>query len=155
MMQRFVRRAELSDAEMLAGLFAELAGAQNIPQGAAGLQKLTEVLAHPGTCIIGAGEDTRVLSMATLHILPNMTVSGRPYALIENVVTLQAHQGRGFGRAVMGYAQELAWEANAYKIMLLTGRSAAARGFYEKLGYSAGQKWGMVKRRAPERIPGV
>ena len=93
--------------------------------------------------------------MATLHILPNMTFSGRPYALAENVVTLNSHQGKGHGRTVMSYLQEQAWAANAYKVMLLTGRSAAARGFYEKLGYSADQKWGMVLRRAPLRTAGV
>ena len=82
-----------------------------------------------------------------------MTFSGRPYALIENVVTLNSHRGQGCSRAVMQEAAQRAWRAGAYKIMLLTGQDAGARGFYEKLGYTAEEKFGMTLRRAPKRQP--
>ncbi|MEO1364479.1 MAG: GNAT family N-acetyltransferase [Pseudomonadota bacterium] len=89
--------------------------------------------------------------MVTLHILPNMTQGGRPYALIENVVTHAEHRGAGHGRQVMEAAVAAAWAADCYKIMLLTGQTAQARGFYEALGFSADEKWGMTLRRAPLR----
>jgi hypothetical protein len=46
-----------------------------------------------------------------------------------------------------------AWAAGAYKIMLLTGKSLGAKGFYEKLGFSDDRKHGMMIRRAPARRP--
>jgi hypothetical protein len=46
---------------------------------------------------------------------------------------------------------EIAWAANAYKTMLLTGTTSGVKGFYEKLGFRADLKHGMTIRRAPER----
>ncbi len=82
-----------------------------------------------------------------------MTYGGRPYCLAENVVTLKAYQGRGFGRKVMNALRDAAWEANAYKIMLLTGQDRGTKGFYESLGYKADQKYGMVLRQVPPYTP--
>ena len=109
------------------------------------------ILDHPGTTIFGSFDGARLCAMVTLHILPNMTQGGRPYALIENVVTHAEHRGVGHGRQVMEAAVSAAWAADCYKIMLLTGRTAQARGFYEALGFSADEKWGMTLRRAPLR----
>jgi len=39
--------------------------------------RFAEVLAHPGTQVVGKWADGRLVSMATLHILPNMTYAGR------------------------------------------------------------------------------
>ena len=85
--------------------------------------------------------------MATLHVLPNMTHGGRPYALVENVVTLATHRQRGFGRRVMEAIAQAAWAQDCYKIMLLTGRQNRAKGFYQSLGYDPDEKYGMVLRR--------
>ncbi|WP_299201319.1 GNAT family N-acetyltransferase [uncultured Tateyamaria sp.] len=71
--------------------------------------------------------------------------------MVENVVTHQTHRGTGQGRRVMQAAIDAAWAADCYKIMLLTGRTAEARGFYEKLGFGTDEKWGMTIRRVPER----
>jgi GNAT superfamily N-acetyltransferase len=84
--------------------------------------------------------------MATLHLMPNMTYHGRPFGLIENVVTLPDARGQGFARAVMMALADTAQDANAYKIMLLTGRDNEAKGFYERLGYNADEKHGMILR---------
>ncbi|MEX0370881.1 MAG: GNAT family N-acetyltransferase, partial [Tateyamaria sp.] len=99
----------------------------------------------------GAFAEQTLVAMATLHVLPNVTQGGRPYALIENVVTHAGHRGTGAGRRVMDAAIAAAWDADCYKIMLLTGRTAEARGFYEKLGFVADEKWGMTIRRGPVR----
>ena len=108
--------------------------------------RFAEVLAHPGTQVAGKWVDGQLVSMATLHILPNMTYAGRPYGLVENVVTARDNQRQGYGRDVLDYLTTLAQEADCYKIMLLTGRARAARGFYEAAGFSADDKWGMTIR---------
>lgn len=153
MSEPIFRRATVSDFADLYSLYKELVGSIDVAQGAAGRARLAQVLGHPGTSIHTAELDGRLVSMATLHLLPNMTFGGRPYALAENVVTLKACQGRGLGRRVMDQLAQAAWAAGAYKIMLLTGQELGARGFYEKLGYSAEEKFGMTLRRAPKRQP--
>ncbi|MGC1506187.1 MAG: GNAT family N-acetyltransferase [Sulfitobacter sp.] len=105
------------------------------------------VLAHPGTQVFGVFDGHTLAAMVTLHLLPNVVWNGRPYGLIENVVTRQSHQRRGFGRQVMEAALDAAWEANANKVMLMTGQARQAVGFYEALGFSSQEKTAMVMRR--------
>jgi GNAT superfamily N-acetyltransferase len=104
------------------------------------------LIAHPGTTVFGAEVGNRIVSMATLHLLPNVTYDARPYAVVENVVTLPDHARQGYGRAVMTTLAKAAWAQNAYKIMLLTGRQNAAEGFYRSLGYDDREKHGMILR---------
>ncbi len=85
--------------------------------------------------------------MVTLHLLPNVLWDKRPYGLIENVVTRASHQRRGYGRLVMQGAIDAAWDADAYKLMLMTGTGRGATGFYEALGFSSKDKFAMVIRR--------
>lgn len=141
------RALTTADADAVLVLYQHLVGDQPLGDAAA----LARVLAHPGTSILGAFDDRMLVAMVTLHILPNVTQGGRPYALVENVVTHSDYRGTGQGRRVMQAAIAAAWAEDCYKIMLLTGRAASARGFYEKLGFGVDEKWGMTIRRAPVR----
>lgn len=105
------------------------------------------VLAHPGTTVFGAFEGKVLAAIVTLHLLPNAVWDGRPYGLIDNVVTRQGQMRRGFGRAAMQAAIDAAWAADAHKIMLMTGVGRGAVGFYEALGFSARDKTAMILRR--------
>lgn len=129
-------------------LYEALSTADTLPEIDAGRRAFEAIIAHPGTSIIGAELDKEVRGMATLHVLPNLTYNMRPYALVENVATHPDFQGRGIGRAVMDATAQAAWQAGAYKIMLLTNQSRGAHAFYDKLGYVADEKHGMVLRDA-------
>lgn len=111
------------------------------------------ILDHPGTTIFGSFEADRLCAMVTLHVLPNLRVNARPYGLIENVASLPDVRGAGHGARAMQAAIDAAWAADAYKVMLLTGQNAGARGFYEKLGFDGDEKVGMQLRRVPPRRP--
>ena len=94
------------------------------------------MLAQPGLTIFVATENGKPVATATLLIVPNLTRAARPYAFIENVVTLEARRGRGYGRTVVRHAIERAFGANCYKVMLLTGRhDPAVHAFYESCGF--------------------
>ena len=142
-----IRAFTAADAEAALILYRHLVGDKPVADHAA----FARLVEHPGTCVLGDWAGDAARAMATLHILPNMTQGGRPYALIENVVTHTAFRGAGHGRQVMHAAVAAAWAAECYKIMLLTGQTARARGCYEALGFSADEKWGMTLRRAPLR----
>jgi GNAT superfamily N-acetyltransferase len=147
------RRLTPADFRDARDLYVELVGDIPVADGAAGETRFGEILAHPGTTVWGADVWGKVTAMATLHVLPNMTFDARPYAIVENVVTLRGHRGHGLGAGVMSAVIEAAWSAGAYKIMLLTGKTLGAHGFYEKLGFTDQDKHGMTLRRAPARRP--
>lgn len=142
------RRLTAKDHGDAMALYRVLAGNDSIQSDKACFDTL---IAHPGTLIFGADSGGRIKSMATLHLLPNITQNGRPYGLIENVVTDPAARGQGLARLTMRAAIDDAWQADAYKIMLLSGRDTGALGFYEKLGFRADQKHGLQLRRVPPR----
>ena len=152
-MKPVLRPLVLHDFDDAHALYVELVGTIPVPGGPEGMARFSELLSHPGTTLVGAEIIGHIRSMVTLHILPNMTFSGRPYALIENVITAVEYRDRGLSRAVMQHAIDRAWAADAYKIMLLTGRELGARGFYEKLGFTTDEKHGLTLRRAPKRQP--
>ena len=89
-----------------------------------------------------AGE---LVATCTLLIVPNLTRNARPYALIENVVTLSAYRQRGYARAVLQFALAQAWQANCYKVMLSTSvRSDGVLSFYRRCGFVDGVKTGFI-----------
>lgn len=139
-----VRQLIAGDFDDAVALYRILMGEGALLEGKAGRTRFEKILDHEGSAVWGAEVDGHMRSIATLHVLPNMTWGGRPYALIENVVTDEDWQGRGLGRAVMQAAIDDAWDQDAYKIMLMTGKTAQARGFYEKLGFDGGEKHAMT-----------
>lgn len=137
-----VRPLTPQDADGLVDLYNELTfGPKTAQRG-----DILAVMEHPGTTIHGALADGRVVGMVTLHILPNVTWGGRPYALIENVATAENWRLRGVGRRVMQSAIDKARDEKVYKIMLLTGRKRGALGFYESVGFDREDKHGLVIR---------
>lgn len=79
------------------------------------------ILREPWLSLLVLDDGGQVQSTCYLNVVPNITRSARPYAIIENVVTDQANRGKGYGKRVMAHALEVAWEAGCYKVMLLTG----------------------------------
>lgn len=123
----------------LSGLL-ELYGALNPADPPLALEQASTAFAamldQPGLTVFLATENGKPVATATLLIAPNLTRAARPYAFIENVVTLETHRGRGLGRAVVRHAIEAAFAANCYKVMLLTGRhDPAVHAFYESCGF--------------------
>ena len=106
------------------------------------------VVAHPGTIVFGAKLGDSIAGMVTLHVLPNVPWGGRPYALMENVVTAPSQRRQGIGRPRLSAAVEAASGAGCYKVLFLTGRKCGAKGFYEAIGFSEEDKHGMVIRQA-------
>ena len=60
-----------------------------------------------------------------LAIVPNIVNGGRPFGIIEHVVTAQTHRRRGLARAVLVCASRLAWLRHCYKVVLLSGAERA------------------------------
>ncbi|MBO0813126.1 MAG: GNAT family N-acetyltransferase [Microlunatus sp.] len=91
--------------------------------------------------------DGTVIATTYLNLIPNITRSARPYAVIENVVVDAERRGRGYGKMIMAHTLQRAWDAGCYKAMLMTGsRRESTHGFYRACGFSADDKTGYTAR---------
>jgi len=89
----------------------------------------------------------QVVATCNVSLIPNLTRGGRPIALIENVVTHGNYRRRGFGKALIEHALNIARENNCYKAMLMTNvLRKEAHKFYESLGFSSTEKVGFAMK---------
>ena len=141
-----VRPARIGDGPAAVKLLKELVGPDvKVAEGPLGAKRWAAVVTHGGTTVfVEERPKEGILGMATLHVLPNVSFGGQSYALIENVVVTREHRKKGIGRALMEVAINEAWRADCHHIMLLTGHNMEAAAFYEKLGFTAEERTGMI-----------
>jgi GNAT superfamily N-acetyltransferase len=142
-----IRAARPDDLESLLSLYQELNSDDDLLQPDLVREKYAAILTHPGLTIFLALDNDTPAATTSLVVIPNLTRGGRPYALIENVVSALSHRGQGYGKAVVLHAIEAAWQAGCYKAMLLTGRTdPAIHKFYEACGFVQNKTGFQVRR---------
>ena len=105
------------------------------PSEAAALDLLVGVLKHAGTTIFVGEVDGSCVSTCMLVVCPNFSRSGRPFGLIENVVTHRDHRRQGYGRRLVQRAIEAARQQGCYRVSSMTGsRRQETLRFYEETG---------------------
>ncbi|WP_137940275.1 GNAT family N-acetyltransferase [Chitinivorax sp. B] len=88
-----------------------------------------------------------LVATCTLVTIPNLASGARPYGVIEHVVTLSAHRGKGYARIVLDQALSLAWSLGCYKVMLLSGaQRIEAHKLYESVGFNGDIERGFVAK---------
>ncbi len=88
----------------------------------------------------------QIVSSCVCVIVPNLTRSIRPYAFIENVVTLEKYRGHGYATECLNYAKKIAEANNCYKIMLLTGsKDEKTLSFYRNAGFNSNDKTAFIQ----------
>ena len=146
-----IRTCTKADLPQLLLLYQQLTGdaAQLSNEQAADI--FDQSLKYEGTQIfIGVIEDV-IVSTSTIIIVPNLTRTGSPFGLIENVVPKESHRKLGHGRAVLNACVKHAWSMGCYKVMLLTGsNNPATRQFYSDSGFKQ-DKTGFQIRRIQAR----
>lgn len=146
-----IRPARQDDLPRLQDLYQHL-DANDVrcsPDEAVGI--FQKFLLYPGSAILLGAIGGELVTSCTLVVIPNLTRGGKPYALIENMVTHADWRKRGFGSAILKAATELAWDEGCYKVMLMTGsKSPATLAFYAAAGFEQ-SKTGFQIRRHPQR----
>ncbi|WP_421988314.1 GNAT family N-acetyltransferase [Roseococcus sp.] len=136
-----LRAARAEDLAGIQALYLHL-NAEDPPADPQKAATAWDSLLHSGLTTVLVAEAGGVLAAScTLVVIPNISRSARPYALIENVVTHADHRRKGLGHAVLAAALDLAWEAGCYKVMLATGsKEEGTLLFYERTGFERGTK---------------
>ena len=140
-----IRAARADDLDGLLALYRELRPQDpRLPSGAA-QGALERLLARDDIHLLVCEAGEALVATCMLAIIPNLASEARPFGVIEHVVTLQAHRARGHARRIMERALELAWAADCYKVLLLSGtQRVSAHKLYESLGFNGDVERGFV-----------
>jgi GNAT superfamily N-acetyltransferase len=141
------RAAREEDLEGLLALYRQL-NPEDAPLDFGSALAIWRESASKGmTEYFAAVEDGVVASACCVTAIPNLTRGGRPYAIIENVITDEGSRGRGLGRRVVMMAVESARARGCYKVALLSGaKRVEAHAFYKAIGFDGDSKRGFEIR---------
>lgn len=144
-----IRLAQLSHLQELIELYANHLSSKNNTVNVDKIKAyslLKKMIQDSDYKILIVQEAGVVVSSATLLIVKNLTHNLRPYAIIENVVTHQDYRKKGYARAIITEACNIAEKKDCYKITLTTGsKDPEVLSFYEKCGFNKNDKTAFVK----------
>lgn len=102
-----------------------------------------------GGCVVGAFSSGVMIGTCTVNLCANLSWSGRPYAIIENVMVSRSQRNQGIGKAILSYATGFARQAGCYKVALMTGsKEPATHRLYESAGFSASKQGYQIRFNA-------
>jgi len=141
-----IRQVEKSDLWQLLKLYTQLHG-NDMPEAGEHIDNLWgSILADKNHHIIIGLIGDEIVSSCVIVIVPNLTHNQRPYAIIENVITHEAHRNKGYAASILDYAKDIAKNENCYKIMLLTSsQKESTLNFYERAGYNRNDKTAFIQ----------
>ncbi|WP_349917839.1 GNAT family N-acetyltransferase [Aeromonas veronii] len=140
-----IRACEAQDLAGLLALYQELRPRDPVLDEQAAHEGLAALLGQPHTRIMVALVDGELASSCQLGIIPTLTNGGRPFGIIEHVITGAAFRRQGLSHRLLERTLALAWALDCYKVMLLSGEGReAAHRLYEGLGFKAGIERGFV-----------
>ena len=142
-----IRAALPSDLEGLLNLYQQLNSSDEETSLDLAASRLDQINQLPGSAVLLGLLGHDLVASCTLIVIPNLTNGGKPYGLIENVVTHAGYRGQGYGTSILHAAAKAAWDAGCYKVMLLTGsKQLSTLKFYENAGFDQ-TKTGFQMRR--------
>jgi ribosomal protein S18 acetylase RimI-like enzyme len=146
-MAPLVRIATPKDLPSLVALYEQLNPGDVLAPQEHLASVFNEIISGPYFEFLVAELEDKVVGTCYLNVVPNLSRSASPYAVIENVVVARNLRRRGIGRAVVSFALARAWERGCYKVMLQTGsQSEATYQFYRSCGFSQTEKVAFVAR---------
>jgi GNAT superfamily N-acetyltransferase len=140
-----IRPARREDLPALLQLYRELRP-NDVAIGDAAAQALwMRILSDPRSYVFVADVHGEPVATCMLAMTESLAHGGKPFAVMEHVVTAASHRGRGIGRALLAHALDFAWSRHCYKVMLLSGALRAdAHRVYLALGFDGDAERGFV-----------
>ena len=148
-----VRPIHVDDLRQVMGLIAEFELAEVRKLSENDLRNIYSKITGAGGVVFGAFQGTRLLGTCTLNVCANLSWSGRPYAMVENIIVTESERNKGIGRYLLLMASRTAISKDCYKLALMTQqRTAATAGFYKSAGFSADKVGYQIRFDAPLSI---
>lgn len=104
-----IRECREQDLAGLLSLYAELRPRDPVMTPAMARETLASLLARPEVRIIVAEVGGELAATCQLGVIPTLTNGGRPFGIIEHVVTAAAFRRQGLSQKVLEEALSLAW----------------------------------------------
>lgn len=141
------REAGSADFEQIIRLYRQLNPDDPVLDDGSDAAAFQQILDSPALRLFVLEVDGDVVATTYLNVIPNLTRSASPYAVIENVVVEESRRGTGLGRQIMAGTLQAAWDAGCYKAMLMTGsRTPSTHAFYRACGFSPDAKTAYLAR---------
>jgi GNAT superfamily N-acetyltransferase len=141
------REAGPEDFEDILRLYQQLHPKDPVLHDGSDAAAFAQILRAPGLHLFILEIHSAVVATTYLNVIPNLTRSASPYAVIENVVVEETLRGTGLGKQIMAATLQAAWDAGCYKAMLQTGsRTPATHAFYRACGFSPDAKQAYLAR---------
>ena len=109
-----IRECREQDLAGLLSLYAELRPNDPVLAPSVAREALRRLLAEPGVRLLVAEVEGQLAATCQLGVIPTLTNGGRPFAIIEHVVTASAFRRQGLSQRVLAQALTLAWELDCY-----------------------------------------
>ena len=132
-----LREASSADLEALLGLYEllEFKPAQSLSLEAARV-RFKRYQEYPNYRVYVAELGEAIVGPFALIIVDSVAHSGKPFAVVEDVVVSEDFQGRGIGKRMMEFAMCRCKEFGCYKLALSSHlKRQKAHSFYESLGF--------------------
>src|SRR5215472_7533294 len=95
------REAGPGDLEDILRLYRQLQPEDPVLGDGSDAAAFAQILGSPGLHLFVLEADGVVVATTYLNVIPNITRSASPYAVIENVVVEEAVRGSGLGKQIM------------------------------------------------------
>ena len=136
-----IRNLRKNDSERITQLL-------DISGGMDALQKHLDVITkYNHLHLFGFEKNGSIIGMATIAKIDDLSHNRRPFAVLETIIVDEKFRGRGIGTSLVQHAIEQAKTWDAYKLIVETGTQQEWKlSFYEKCGFTRGEKTAFIKR---------
>jgi len=142
-----VRQAESEDLRGILALYAQLNPDDAPLEPAKAAVLWNEIRGNRNLVYLVADGPSGIVGTCNLSIIPNLTRSGRPFGVIENVVVADGFRRLKLGTRLMEEAVSIARAHGCYKVLLQSSKKRnEAHKFYEAAGFNPDSKQGYELR---------
>lgn len=90
-----------------------------------------------GGAVLGAYRGEKIIGTCTLNVCANLSWSGRPYGIVENIIVTRDERNRGIGKSLLLFARRMAESKNCYKVALMAEHIGPENeSFFRSAGFS-------------------
>ena len=143
-----IRKIKESELGRLIQLYAHYTSKENVPQLSE--EKIrevwTQIQLNPCINYFVMEENGVLMASCILNITPSFIRGGDGYGFIEHVVVHTDFRRKGYGKTMVTYALNHAWNKKCTEVMLLSGsKNEKAHRMYEQLKFEKYRKQGFIK----------